>query len=57
MRSIGPKRRRHEQERWASFRADQPLLLGNVLDAVAHGLRELSDVKLERVPRMADFAR
>ena len=57
MRSISPKRRRHEEELWASFRADQPLILGSVLDAVAHGLRELPGVKLERMPRMADFAR
>ena len=32
-------------------------MLGSVLDAVAHGLRELRDVKMERMPRMADFAR
>ena len=57
MRSISPKRRRHEEELWASFGADQPLILGSVLDAVAHGLRELAGVKLERMPRMADFAR
>ncbi len=56
MRSISTKRRRHEEELWASFRADQPLILGSVLDAVAHGLRELPGVKLERMPRMADFA-
>ncbi len=57
MGSISQKKRRHEEELWSSFHADQPQILGSVLDAVAHGMRELPGVKLERMPRMADFAR
>jgi hypothetical protein len=57
MRSISQKKRRDEEEIWRSFRADQPLILGSVLDAIVGGLRELPGVKLERMPRMADFAR
>ena len=34
----------------------QPLVLGALLDAVVTGLRRLPSVKLERLPRMADFA-
>jgi hypothetical protein len=30
--------------------------LGALLDAVVHGLRELPHVRLDRLPRMADFA-
>ena len=34
----------------------QPLVLGALLDAMVTGLRRLPSVKLERLPRMADFA-
>lgn len=32
-------------------------VLGALLDAVAYGLKQLPDTKLDRLPRMADFAR
>ena len=51
MRAISQKKRRDEEEFWKSFRADQHLILGSVLDAVVGGLRELPGVKLERMPR------
>ncbi len=57
MHTISQKKRRHEEEFWRSFRADYRLILGGVLDAVVGGLRELPGVKLDRMPRMADFAR
>jgi hypothetical protein len=34
----------------------RPRILGALFDAAAHGLRRLSRVRLERSPRMADFA-
>jgi hypothetical protein len=34
----------------------RPQILGALFDAAAHGLRRLSSVRLERPPRMADFA-
>ncbi|MBK8209100.1 MAG: toprim domain-containing protein [Rhodospirillales bacterium] len=37
-------------------RAGAPGILGALLDMVAFGLRELPEVRLERLPRMADFA-
>jgi hypothetical protein len=40
----------------AAFDAAAPGILGALLDAVAVGLRELPGVRLERVPRMAEFA-
>ena len=46
-----PEEERDEEEFWKSFRADQHLILGSVLDAVVGGLRELPGVKLERMPR------
>ena len=37
--------------------ASRSRLLGALLDAVSHGLQVLPDVHLQRLPRMADFAR
>jgi hypothetical protein len=54
---IPEERRRLESELWAEFKEAQPRLLGALLDRVAGGLRELPNVKLDRLPRMADFAR
>jgi len=57
LEAIPEEQRRSEQELWAKFESERPLILGALLDAVAHGLRQLPDVHLERLPRMADFAR
>ncbi len=54
--AIAENRRREESALWAEFHAARPRLLGAVLDRVAAGLRELPRVKLDRLPRMADFA-
>jgi hypothetical protein len=48
---------RPEDEFWPAFKAAAPGILGALLDAVAHGLRELPRVKLTSYPRMADFAK
>lgn len=53
---ISDERRRTERQLWREFEAMRPRILGSLLDAVAHGLKRLSSVRLERVPRMADFA-
>jgi hypothetical protein len=53
---IPEERRRPEQELWAAFELERPRLLGVLLDAVAKGLAELPRTKLDRLPRMADFA-
>ena len=53
---IPPRRRRREEEFWDKFRQDQPQILGGLLDAIAGGLRELPSLKLNKLPRMADFA-
>jgi hypothetical protein len=50
------ERRRAEREIWAEFEAARPRILGTLLDAMAHGLRELPTTRLARLPRMADFA-
>ena len=57
LEAIPEERRRSEQQLWTKFESERPFILGALLDAVAHGLRQLPDVHLERLPRMADFAR
>lgn len=53
---IPEERRRSEQELWAAFELVRSRILGVLLDAVAKGLAELPRTKLDRLPRMADFA-
>ena len=53
---IADERRRTERELWREFEAMRPRILGALFDAAAHGLRKRSHVRLERSPRMADFA-
>src|SRR5262245_54877013 len=53
---IGEAQRRPENELWREFEIARPRMLGALLDAVVHGLRNLGRVHLVRLPRMADFA-
>lgn len=54
--TIPEERRRVESSFWREFEAARPRILGALLDAVSVALRRESSVKLERLPRMADFA-
>jgi hypothetical protein len=54
--SISDAQRRPEKELWREFELARPRLLGALLDAASHGLRTLPHVRLDRLPRMADFA-
>jgi hypothetical protein len=49
------ERRRAEKEMWRAFETAKPYILGALLDAASHGLRALPEVRLEQLPRMADF--
>ncbi|MBT9260210.1 MAG: hypothetical protein KM310_10765 [Clostridiales bacterium] len=53
---IPEERRRPEADFWAAFEVVRPRVLGALLDAVAAALRNRDTVRLERLPRMADFA-
>jgi hypothetical protein len=53
---MSEKQRRPEQELWREFEIARPRILGALLDAAAHGLRELPRLRFEKLPRMADFA-
>ena len=48
--------RRTEREIWAEFAARQPVILGAMLDAASAAMRRLPEVRLEKLPRMAEFA-
>jgi hypothetical protein len=54
---IDDSARRDETEFWQAFNEKRPLILGAVLDAVSMALRNLPNVMMDSMPRMADFAR
>jgi hypothetical protein len=53
---VADARRQPERELWRQFELARPAILGALLDLVAHGLRTLPDIGVDRLPRMADFA-
>jgi hypothetical protein len=54
---IDEKDRRSEDVLWAEFNRERPRIFGALLDAITHGLKHLDAVKLDGLPRMADFAK
>ncbi|HEX7113692.1 MAG TPA: hypothetical protein VF193_01040 [Steroidobacter sp.] len=48
--------RRPEAQLWAAFAGDAPGIIGAICDAVSCALRRVADVRLARLPRMADHA-
>jgi len=57
LQAIPEKDRKASQQLMAEFERERPKILGALLDAVSCGLKRLPSVKLERLPRMADFAK
>jgi hypothetical protein len=53
---IAERQRRSETALWREFELARPRILGALLDAAAHGLQMLPQVRLRWLPRMADFA-
>ena len=51
-----PEMRRDEAQFWREFEQARPRILGALLDAATAGLRNLPKVRLNQLPRMADFA-
>lgn len=54
---ISPENRKEAQVFWTEFERDKPLILGAVFDVLAKSLAIYPTVELDRLPRMADFAR
>ncbi len=55
-REMKPEMRRDEGHFWRDFEQARPRILGALLNAIVAGLRNLPRVRLDRLPRMADFA-
>ncbi len=51
-----PETRADEAQFWREFEQLRPRILGALLDAVSAGLRNLPNLRLDQLPRMADFA-
>jgi hypothetical protein len=54
--ALSEEKRQSESNLWSEFELARPALLGSLLDVVSAALRRLPSVRLERKPRMADFA-
>ena len=55
LRQIPPDKRKAERAFWSAFDEDCPQILGALMDRVVVAINELDDVRLDRLPRMADF--
>jgi hypothetical protein len=56
LKPIPEENRQSKQDLWAAFETARPIILGALLEAVARGLVKLPNTRLEKLPRMADFA-
>lgn len=57
LQAIAEDQRRAEDELLSEFEKARPRILGALLDAVSTALCNIASVKLDRLPRMADFAK
>jgi hypothetical protein len=55
--TIGEEGRRDETSLWREFEAERPQIFGALLDGLLGALRRFPATTLDRLPRMADFAR
>lgn len=57
LQAISEDKRIDEALFWGDFEALRPRILGALLDAIAVGLKNINQVHLDKLPRMADFAK
>ncbi len=57
LRVIQETERRAEADLWTEFQAAAPRLLGAILDGVVCALANFDKIQMDRLPRMADYAR
>ncbi len=55
--AIPDDKRISEEEFWSKFNEMAPAILGILLDGVSSALKNLPDLKMEKPPRMVDFAK
>ena len=56
LRQFSDEGRRDEEKLWADFASARPRILGALLSGVSCALKNRATVKLDRKPRLADFA-
>ena len=56
LEAISDTHRKRESVLWADFERARPHILAALLDAMVVGLNRLEEVRLDELPRMADFA-
>lgn len=54
---INKRFRRTEEDLWDSFEKDRPKIVGAILKIIQGTLQKVKDVKIEYLPRMADYAK
>jgi hypothetical protein len=57
LRALPEDERRPEEDLFADFERARPRILGALLDAISRAHGNVNSVKLDKVPRMADFAK
>ena len=54
---INKRERRTEEDLWRQFEIDRPKITGALLKAVQLTLKKVKDIKINTLPRMADYAK
>lgn len=54
---ISEEQRRTESEIWSDFEAHRPVMMGALFSIVSSILKELPNVQVKKLPRLADFAK
>ncbi len=54
---LAPEQRMEESELFSAFQAAVPEILGGVFELLGHAMKLYPDIKLDKLPRMASFAK
>lgn len=57
MHRIDKAKMRTEKDFWEDFDEQKPLILGAIFDTISKAMAKFPEVQLEKLPRMADFAK
>lgn len=57
LQRIKPENRRPEQDLWHAFNIAQPKILGGIFDIIVKAMENYPTVKIDKLPRLADFAK
>jgi len=57
LQRIAPENRRPEQDLWHAFNLAQPRILGGIFDTIVKAMAIYPNVKIDKLPRLADFAK